>query len=212
MKKRIWKMEYTLVLLVVFAVLLFLIPTSFSSKEAVFVSEWNAKYNKIEYTFTAMSAHAESDIIKNFKKAKSGEQKEKYMIKLAKPYLRLKNLNPIIKEHYVPHYMNGKPVKKDDFYYFSNLYESDTDSIVGIKDIPDTAEDAPGFMIMVDMNGIKKPNRWGKDIYGVNVYKTGQIAALGKDKNIKELRKDCSEKGSGVACSHFYRIGGEFSE
>lgn len=76
MKKRIWKMEYTLVLLVVFAVLLFLIPTSFSSKEAVFVSEWNAKYNKIEYTFTAMSAHAESDIIKNFKKAKSGEQKK----------------------------------------------------------------------------------------------------------------------------------------
>lgn len=212
MKKRVWKMEYTLLLIVLFAVVLFLIPTSFSSKEAVFVSEWNSKYNKVEYMFTAMSAHADSDIVKNLKNVTSPSQREKYMIALAKPYLRLKSLSKNKAKKYAVKYMNGKNVKKDDFYYFRNLYESDEDTIVGIKDLDDKDNYSPGFMIMIDMNGVKKPNKWGKDIYGINVYKTGQIEPLGKGSSPEDLRKDCSNSGSGVYCSHFYRIGGEFNE
>ena len=57
MKKRFWKIEYSITIFVVFAIILLLIPTSFiSSKEATYISKWNETFNKIDYTFTAMSA------------------------------------------------------------------------------------------------------------------------------------------------------------
>ncbi len=66
--------------------------------------------------------------------------------------------------------------------------------------------------MMFDMNGIKGPNIWGKDIFGINIYIDGKITPLGYDWNLEELKQDCSEHGSGVSCSHYYRIGGDFNE
>ena len=106
MNKRIWRIEYSLTICAIFAAILFFIPTSFSSKAAVNISKWNSEYNKIEYMFSAMAAQAESEIVQNMKNAKSYNEREKYMIKLVKPYLRLSDrLTP---KKYVQHYMNGK--------------------------------------------------------------------------------------------------------
>lgn len=211
MKKFIWKTEYSLTAICVFAGLLFLIPTSFSSKEAAYISKWNEKYNKIEYMFTAMSAQADSEIAKELKDETDNDKREKLMIKLIAPYLRLEETE-LPKWRYHHHYMNGKAVSKKDFYYFDNLYKSESGIIVGIRDVDDSADEQIGFMMSVDVNGIKKPNAWGRDIYGVYVLKDGTVKALGYDKSIEELRKDCKETGLGIYCSHFYRIGGEFIE
>lgn len=71
MKKRFWKIEYSITVFVVFAIVLLLIPTSvISSKEAAYITKWNETYNKIDYMFTAMTAQADSDIVKSLNKAK----------------------------------------------------------------------------------------------------------------------------------------------
>ena len=211
MKKNFWKIEYSITLIVFFTIVLFMIPTSFNSKNALYISKWNETYNKIDYMFTAMSAQADSDIARGIKNAKTNQQREFYMIQLVKTYLRLNEQNKLSKK-YTQHYMNGIEVNKKDFYYFNNLYISESEKIVGIKDINNTGPTEPGFVMLIDMNGIKKPNTWGKDIYGINIYSDGKIKPLGYGWDVQKFKKDCSDKGTGISCSHYYRIGGEFTE
>lgn len=212
MKKRFWKIEYSITIFVVFAIILLLIPTSFiSSKEATYISKWNETFNKIDYTFTAMSAQADADIVKSLHRAKTNEERERLMIQLIKPYLRIHNQDEITKK-YIPHYMNGNKVNKKDLFYFEKVYQSQNNTIIGIKDIKDDDIFHPGFLMMFDMNGILGPNTWGKDIYGINIFTDGKITPIGTGWNIDDMKNDCSEKGSGVSCSYYYRIGGEFNE
>lgn len=210
MSKIKWKIEYSLTLLVIFTCLLFMIPTSFSSKNAVYISRWNSEYNKIEYMFTAMITQSESDIVKNIKNSKSDSDREKFMSELIKPYLRLKD--PFTRKRYQQHYLNGKVISKNEPLYFDSLYNTEDGLIVGIKDSIKKGSDSPVFIMMIDTNGFKTPNTWGKDIFGLNIYKDGNVNAIGYGWDIEKLRNDCSKSGSGLSCSHFYRIGGEFVE
>ena len=209
MNKHFWKIEYSLTIFAIFAGILFLIPTSFSSKTAVYISKWNSEFNNIQYMFSAMSAQAESDTVKNIKNAGSDVLREKYMIQLVKPYLRLGSK---LKRKYVQHYMNGKIVSKNDFYYFDLLYNSQDGLIIGIKDIVNTTSEKPVFLMLIDTNGSKKPNTWGVDIFGLNIFRDGNVTPIGYGWDVDDLRRDCSKSGTGLSCSHFYRIGGEFVE
>lgn len=211
MKKHFWKIEYSLTIMVLFTILLFKIPTSFASKNAIYISKWNEEYNKIDYMITAMSAQAESDIVKGIKEATTNETREHLMMLLVKPYLRLTE-DDNIKKKYAQHFLNGKMVNKNSFWYFKNLYQTEAGLIVGIKDINNSDNQTPAFMLLVDMNGIKKPNTWGKDIFGVDIYSDGKVRPLGYGWEADKLKKDCSNNGLGISCSHFYRIGGEFIE
>ena len=71
MKKFVWRIEYSLTIFAIFAGILFMIPTSFTSKTAVFISRWNSEYNKIEYAFSALSAQAETEAIESFINSKN---------------------------------------------------------------------------------------------------------------------------------------------
>ncbi|MGN0031016.1 MAG: hypothetical protein ACI37Q_03580 [Candidatus Gastranaerophilaceae bacterium] len=212
MRKRFWKIEYSITIFVIFAALLLMIPSSvISSKEASYISKWNDTFHKMEYVFNAMAAQADAEIIKSFKKAKNNHEREAIMIKLVKPYLRISEDDEITRK-YDLHYMNGVKLKPEDEYYFDNVYLSEKSTIIGIKDIVDDDIYHPGFLMMFDMNGIKGPNTWGRDVYGINIFADGKITPLGAGWDIDDLKKDCSPVGSGVSCSYYYRIGGEFSE
>jgi hypothetical protein len=211
MKKRFWKIEYSYTLLVIFAVLLFMLPTSFSSKNARYISRWNEVYNKLDYLFTAMSAQADSDIVLGLKKTKTPETREIIMMHLAKTYLELDEVKNIHKR-YSPSYMNGIKVNPKDEYAFESYYVHSSGAIVGLKDLENNDDRSPGLVMSVDVNGIKGPNAWGKDIYGINIFQDGKITPLGYGKSVEFLKKDCSSQGSGVSCSHYYRIGGNFNE
>ena len=134
MKKHFWKTEYSITIIILFACVLFFIPISFSSHEAKYISNWNQEYGKLDYMFTAMNAQADSDIAKGLKNAKTEDRREFFMIQLVKPYLRLEE-NERLTSRYKLHYMNGKRVPKDDFYYFDKLYLYEKGNIIGIKDI-----------------------------------------------------------------------------
>lgn len=209
MTKFNWKIEYSLTIFAIFTGILFMIPTSFSSKTAVYISKWNSEYNQIQYMFSAMSAQSKSDIVKNMKNAGNDILRERYMIQLVKPYLRLGDR---LKKKYIQHYMNGKTVSKKDFYYFDLLYNNQDGLIIGIKDIINRSPDKPVFLMLIDTNGYKKPNTWGIDIFGLNIYRDGNVNPIGYGWDVDDLRRDCSKNGTGLSCSHFYRIGGEFVE
>ncbi len=212
MRKRFWKIEYSITIFVIFAIILLLIPSSFiTSKEATYIHKWNETYNKVDYMFTAMTAQANENIVKGFHRAKTNEAREQLMITLVKPYLRIQE-EDALKTNYNQYYMNGNKVKPTDSFYFDRLYNSSNGQIIGIKDIKDDDIYHPGFIMLFDMNGLKGPNTWGKDIYGINIFVDGKITPIGAGWNIDNVKQDCSETGTGVSCSYYYRIGGEFNE
>lgn len=212
MKKRFWKIEYSITIFVIFAIILLLLPSSFiSSKEAAYIHKWNETYNNVDYMFTAMTAQANENIVKGFHRAKTNEEREQLMITLVKPYLRIQE-EDALKTKYKQYYMNGNKVNPKDQFYFDKLYNSNNGQIIGIKDIKDEDIYHPGFLMLFDMNGLKGPNTWGKDIYGINIFVDGKITPIGSGWNIDDVKKDCSETGTGVSCSYYYRIGGEFNE
>ena len=56
-----------------------------------------------------------------------------------------------------------------------------------------------GLVVFFDVNGEKKPNVLGKDIYVVVFSENGVMPAW-KDKTAAERNKDCSNKGQGYSC------------
>jgi hypothetical protein len=212
MKKYKWKIEYSITLVVIFAVVLLLLPSRFvAPKEASYISEWNNIYHKMEYVFSAMNAQADSEIIRGFNKAKTNQEREKFMMNMVKPYLRINYQNGTAK-HYDIYYMNSMKVLPDEEFYFENIYDVSGSHTVGIKDVKDDDIYHPAFIMMFDVNGSKSPNTWGKDIFGMNIFIDGKISPLGAGLLPDVLKEDCSSGGSGVFCSYYYRIGGDFIE
>lgn len=211
-KKSYWKLEYSVALFVMIGVFLLIMPVSIeNNRQANFISKWNEKFNRVEYMFNVINAHITDDIIKSMNKAKNADQRESILLALVKPYLRI-NTENYPSKHYKPRFINGARIKKNNRYYFDDFYYAENNTIVGIKDIKSEKDSSLWFLMMFDMNGILPPNRWGKDIYGVNIYDGGRIEPFGYNMEMSELKKDCSESGTGVSCSYFYKIGGGFED
>lgn len=210
--RKFWKIEYTLTLFAIFAIFVLLLPTTIqNARQASLISRWNAKYNRVNYMFSVLNTHANEDIIKSLKNASTNEEKSKLMILLMQPYLRISPNNVPVKR-YRPKYMNNSRIAKDQTYYFDDFYFAENNTIIGIKDLEQTKDSDPMFMLMFDLNGLLPPNRWGKDIFGVNIYSQGHIEPFGKQFEIADLKNDCSEGGLGINCSYYYIIGGGFDE
>lgn len=211
-KKHYWKLEYSIALFVFLGVLLLIMPFSIeNTRQAGFISKWNEKFNRIEYMFSVMNAHITDDMLKSLNRAKTPQEREKLLLTLIKPYLRI-DIDGMPVKHYHPKYMNGAKVYRGQTDFFDEFYFAENNSIVGIKDIQSNKTDDVLFLMMFDMNGILPPNKWGKDIFGINIYDGGEIQPFGFDMDMPALKKDCSETGTGVTCSYYYKIGGGFDE
>ena len=211
-RKHYWKLEYSIALFVFIGVLLLIMPLSIeSTRQANFISKWNEKLNRVEYMFSVMNAHITDDMLKSMSRAKTPQERESLLLTLIKPYMRI-NIDGKSIRHYHPRYMNGTRVYKGQTYFFDEFYLAENNTIVGIKDIQSDKSDDVLFIMMFDMNGILPPNRWGKDIFGINIYDGGKIEPFGFDKEMSELKKDCSDVGTGISCSYYYKIGGGFEE
>lgn len=209
-KKGLLKLEYSVTLVIMFAVVLLIIPFDIeTSVQANFISRWSDKYQKLEYMFDVIDAHEQDEIIRSFRRAKNAQERETILLNLIQPYLRLSKTK--LPRRYKPRFMNGERISLTDRYYFEEMYVTDNGMIVGIKDIDSDDENAPKFRIMMDINGLLPPNVWGKDIYGINMFANG-VEAFGSNLTMEALKKDCSELGTGVGCSYYYKIGGGFDD
>jgi len=186
---------------------MFFVPVRFENYfQARMISKWNDKYDKVSYMFSVINTQTTDEILKSFAQAEDPEQREKLLLQLIKPYMRLE---PVNKKslRYKPKVLNGKKVSKKDFFYFNDLYFADG-QIVGVKDIAKNEKNYAWFMLMFDINGTLPPNTWGRDIYGLFIYDEGKVVPFGYNKDMDELKMDCSEDGTGLFCSYYYRIGG----
>ena len=57
--------------------------------------------------------------------------------------------------------------------------------------------------MQVDVNGLKKPNVVGKDIYLINIYKNKLVPFSLNDADEETLKEDCLH-GIGVGCGVIY--------
>jgi len=209
-KIRYIKVEYSILLIVVIAVALLILPFSLeNTKQAAFISKWNEIFNKVEYMFSVMNAHIDDDMLKSMKRAETTKEKEQVLLTVVKPYLRINTQN-FPSKWYKPKYKNGTKIQSSDRYYFDEFYFAKNKTVVGIKNIKTTNAKEPLFIMMFDVNGTKLPNKWGVDIFGIDIFEGGRIEPFGYDKTLNVLKDDCSENGTGVDCSYYYKIGGEF--
>ena len=209
-KKYYLKPEYSILLLVLIGIFMLIAPFSFeNTRQASFIAKWNEKYNRVEYMFSVINAHITDDVLKSFNKAKDAQEREAILLAVVKPYLRI-NTDKYPPKHYKPRYMNGTRVYKGQLYKFDDFYFAENNTIVGIKDIKTDKSDDALFIMMFDMNGILPPNRWGQDIFGISIFDDRTIKPFGYDKDMEDLKRDCSKSGTGVYCSYYYKIGGAF--
>lgn len=108
--------------------------------------------------------------------------------------------------------MNGDAPKED--YQFTQIYNTDNGATIAFRWLddpmaePETNRQILGIL-MYDVNAKKGPNVWGKDVFGMNIYKD-KIEPFGQGKDDSDIEFDCSRQGTGLYCSSYYLQGGSF--
>lgn len=181
------------------------------SKKVHEISAWRHTYDDVSYAFQSMfinnSEEYQKALASKIKNADSSEEIENLILNEFKPYLRVES--SFDSKKYKPRYLNSERVREGQYYYFNRFYKTQNDTIIGIKWLGELYDKSSILALMFDINGEAAPNMWGKDIFGVNVYKD-KLEPFGKDIPPYEVSKDCSKKGRGVYCSYSYLTDAQF--
>lgn len=205
-----WHVEYTGTLLVLFMVGLFLVPTSFETPVmASNITKWKDIFRRLTYVQDVILKQEQSEILTSFRRATTLDERESIVIKIIKPYFRVGDKK--VQSKYKVRYMNKKLVNEGDFYHIDDYYYAGKHLIVGIKDLPTKEDGETSFLMTFDINGRKRPNQWGKDVYGAKVY-ADRVEPIGMTMTVEKQYTDCSKNGSGTCCSNYYLIGGNFDD
>lgn len=209
-KKAFTLVEISVVLFLVLLTVAIVVPNLVEdNKKLNVISQWKHVYRNIEYVFLAVKAQSNDIDVNTFKLAKNDEQREKFLYDLLNPYFRMQD-SVDVKDYRVK-FLNGKDVKPDDIYYITNLHTTSGGNIIGLKwlNVSKTKKifKSPVAILSYDLNGYKKPNKWGYDIFGVNIY-VDKLEPIGKTLDENMLKYDCSKKGKGLSCSYYYYIYG----
>ena len=94
-------------------------------------------------------------------------------------------------------------------YIFDNYKVTYSNAVFAYKIFSDSTDNNLKGYIMYDVNGSTKPNTWGKDVFGLNIY-SDRFEPFCKDKPVSTQKQDCSKNGTGLCCSNYYLIGGNF--
>ncbi len=94
-------------------------------------------------------------------------------------------------------------------YTFKDYKTSFSKAVFSVKMFDEPDENNLQGYLMYDVNGASRPNVWGKDVFGFNIY-PDKLEPFGQDKAFSEQRADCSKNGTGLSCSNYYLMGGNF--
>lgn len=168
------------------------------------ISQWKHTYKNIEYVFSAIKTQtSEVDKIA-IEKAKTDDERELVLYDLLNPYFRMQASIDV--KTYKTYFLDGSAVSEKSKYYFKNLHTTNSGLIIGVKWLlaPSKAQlSLPIAILLIDMNGLSKPNKWGQDIFGVNIY-ADRIEPLGEELDEMSIKADCSRKGKGLSCASYY--------
>ena len=190
MKKAFTIVEISILAVILIIVACLVVPFAVDdTRQAAHVVEWRALQDRITHAFDAAKIYGDTD----------NDELEDYIMKSIsdEAYEKIKP--------YKIKYMNGRPAS--GIGNFQNVYAVGDDNVIGFRWEPVGIEQK-GTMFY-DINGKRGPNRWGKDVYGVNIYQD-KVEALCSRKPHKEIIEDCSKTGTGCCCSYYYLVGGNF--
>lgn len=201
--------EIAVILVLIALTVMLVVPSLIDdSKKLNAIAQWKDSYQNLEYMFSALKLQANKSDNTVFENTVDDKSKEQALSSILKTFLRFEN--EVSVNDYKTYYLNGSKVKANDNWYITNLHKTASGKIVGLKwqNTPVKFTDKfPVAIMSVDLNGLKKPNKWGYDIFGVNIY-TDRIEPIGKTDDDYLLRSDCSKRGKGLSCSYYYYIYG----
>lgn len=190
MKKAFTIVEISILAVILIIVGCLVVPFAVDdTRQAAHVVEWRALQDRITHAFNAAKIYGDTD----------NNELEDYIMKSIsdEAYEKIKP--------YKIKYMNGRPAT--GIGNFPNVYAVGEDNVIGFRWYPEEME-LRGIMFY-DINGKIGPNRWGKDVFGVNIYHD-KVEPLCSRKPHKEIKEDCSKTGTGCCCSYYYLVGGNF--
>lgn len=190
---------------------IFCLPVIFNnSKEARIIAGWKKLYTEIQSNFEVFEI-ADRENVLNVCNGEMTKQKQAEIFQIFAPYLNVdsdKSINSLKFYHYK--FKNGAQVPMNSPVFTRLFAYQDKGTIVGFKWLDcHCSETEPCATILFDMNGTKKPNRIGKDIFGIYLYKN-RIETFGSDLPNNELSRKCLEQSNGMCCSEYYLRGGRF--
>ena len=194
MKKAFTLVEVIILLVIFVLVALLVIPLSIDDTiQARNVSKWRQVHNDFAEIPTSIKTFSNGDITL-----------QSFITALVKVH----PLNKVVT--YKIKYLNGETPK--DEYTFKEIYTTDSGATLAFKwyskyRIESHSNRKILGILMYDTNGKSGPNVWGKDIFGMNIYKDS-IEPFGNSLINDEIEFDCSRQGTGLYCSSFYLNGG----
>ena len=173
------------------------------------VAKWKTVYEETRYSFEVLKAQNPSFI----NELNRGNLTSADAFDKIKPYLNLdeKKSTQTYFNNYNYRFFNSRRVKEKSLFYVKDFATLQSGVIIGFKvnRMRHTYKNTPVAMMIFDVNGLEKPNRIGKDIFGINIYKN-DIKPFGDGHPGAFLKANCSPMGTGTFCSKYYLIGGNF--
>lgn len=197
------------VFLVILIFTLILLPFRLINLEqAQRIAKWKSDFEQLKYCFALVNLHEGSIVPTSNEKGEI--LSEEFMLNRIKPYLNLsEQTNPYIKK-YKYKKKNGRSINKSSQFYFDKFFTGKDGAIYSIKANNNyLAGDEPLFFMLIDVNGLEKPNKIGQDIFFLNIYQH-DVYALGHGKTHAKLKSNCSPIAGGFFCSEYYLYGGRF--
>lgn len=181
------------ILFVIFLIVAFLVaPLSLDdTMQAKNASRWRkvqGDFNNIYYSIENQKELHNYNFKEAFESVMSGESKAE-----AQPYKIT--------------YLNGTFPSRE--YRFTDFKQTYSNAVVSYR-IYETPQSGALGIILYDVNGSVGPNVWGKDVFGYNVY-NDRFEPFCKNKSVSEQKQDCSKSGTGLCCSNYFLIGGNFN-
>lgn len=196
MKKAFTLIEVIILLVIFILVALLVIPLSIDDTiQARNVSKWKQVHTGFMEIPTSVKTFSNTEMdLQDFVTA----------------LVKVHPLNKVVS--YKMKYMNGETPNED--YTFTEIYNTDGGATLAFKwfDTPKIETQTNRIklgVLMYDVNGKLGPNVWGKDVFGMNIYKD-TIEPFGHSLSNNDIEFDCSRQGTGLYCSSYYLKGGAF--
>ena len=180
------------ILFVIFLIVAFLVaPLSLDdTMQARYTSRWKnvqSDFTNIFYSINTQKTDENQSFREAFNTIIEGETKD--------------NIKP-----YKITFMNG--TYPNATYRFKDYQTTYSKAVVSVK-MFESPENGIEGILLYDVNGNSRPNTWGKDVFGLNIY-NDRFEPFCKNKSLSEQKQDCSRNGTGLCCSNYYLMGGNF--
>lgn len=202
--------EIMIVICLLVTTVILCLPIIFNnSKEAKIISCWKRSFAEMQSNFEVFNI---SDAEEMHKICSSNvQEKEPELFKVISPYLNVDlSQNPNTLKSYRYKFKNGAQVPMQSPLFTKFFAYQENGNIVGFKWLNcHCTPKIPCAAVIFDMNGTKAPNRIGKDIFAIHIYRD-RIEAFGSELSNEQLERNCNAETNGASCSEYYLIGGKF--